>query len=176
MDDMDRRHPENREHPDADLIAYLKDELAPVSRETVSRHLDGCAACRDTLAAFRKLLDGVAATAAPPVHWARYRAELRLRLEAEGGQRRWAWWRRPLPMAVSVGLAAAVVALVILAPSAWRDDRRARTTDGLNGFEEVVFGTRLDLLRQYPIVERLDLLEDLDVIRQLDRLAGRREG
>lgn len=79
-------------------------------------------------------------------------------------------------MAVSAGLAAAVVALVILVPSAWREDRRARTAEGLSGFEDVVLGTRLDLLRQYPIVERLDLLEDLDVIRQLDGLAERREG
>ena len=167
---MDSRHPET------ELIAYLKDELEHGSRETVARHLDGCAACRDTLAAFRTLLAGVAATAAPPVQWARYRAELRVRLEAETESRRWAWWRRPLPMAVSAGLAAAVVALVILVPSAWREDRRARTAEGLSGFEDVVLGTRLDLLRQYPIVERLELLEDLDVIRQLDGLAERREG
>ena len=166
---MDSRHPET------ELIAYLKDELEHASRETVARHLDGCAACRNTLAAFRKLLDGVAATAAPPVQWARYRAELRLRLETDGGSRRRAWLSRPLPVAVSAGLAAAVVALVILAPSAWRDERRARTAEGLNGFEEVVLGTRLDLLRQYPIVERLELLEDLDVIRQLDGLAERRD-
>ena len=168
---MDSRHPET------ELIAYLKDELAPRSRETVARHLDGSAACRDTLAAFRTLLDGVAATAAPPVQWARYRAELRQRLtKSPPDARRWAWWRRPWPMAVSAGLAAAVVALVILAPSAWREDRRARTAEGLSGFEDVVLGTRLDLLRQYPIVERLELLEDLDVIRQLDGLAERREG
>ena len=169
---MDRRHPET------ELIAYLKDELEHASRATVARHLDGCAACRDTLAAFRTLLDGVAATAAPPLQWARYRAELRLRLDAptEPWRRRWAWWRRPWPVATSAGLAAAVVALVILAPSAWREERRARTAEILNGFEEVVLGTRLDLLRQYPIVERLELLEDLDVIRQLDGLAERREG
>ena len=60
--------------------------------------------------------------------------------------------------------------------SAWRDERRPRGVDGLNGFEEAVLGTRLDMLRQYPVVERLDLLEDLDVIRQLDGLEGRREG
>ena len=168
---MDSRHPET------ELIAYLKDELEHGSRETVARHLDGCAACRNTLAAFRTLLDGVAATAAPPVQWARYRAELRVRLEAEAGRSRgWAWWRQPLPMAMSAGLAAAVVALVILVPSAWREDRRARTAEGLSGFEDVVVGTRLDLLHQYPIVERLELLEDLDVIRQLDGLAERREG
>src|SRR5262245_55202608 len=170
MGDMDNRHPET------ELIAYLKDELPRPSREAVARHLEGCAECRGTLADFEKLLAGVAATAAPPVAWARYRAELRQRLEASAAPRRVAWWRRPLPVAVSAGLAAAVLAVVVIAPSMWRDDRRARQVDGLNGFEEVVLGTRLDLLRQYPVVERLDLLEDLDVIRQLDGLAESREG
>lgn len=167
---MDRRHPET------ELIAYLKDELPQPSREAVTRHLDGCAECRDTLVDFRTLLNGVAAAATPPVHWARYRAELRVRLEAASARSRWTWWRRPWPVAVSAGLAAAVVALVVLGPSAWRDERRARTAESLTGYEEVVLGTRLDMLRQYPIVERLDLLEDLDVIRQLDGLAERREG
>lgn len=167
---MDSRHPET------ELIAYLKDELPAPARETVARHLDGCAECRATVADFRTLLAGVAAVPAPTLAWQRYRAELRVRLESKAGQRGWSWWRRPFPVAVSAGLAAAVVAVVILAPSAWRDDRRARTVDGLSGFEEVVLGTRLDLLRQYPIVERLDLLEDLDVIRQLDGLEARREG
>ena len=35
MSDMDSRHPET------ELIAYLKDELAPSARETVARHLEG---------------------------------------------------------------------------------------------------------------------------------------
>src|SRR5262245_60241672 len=151
MDDMDSRHPET------ELIAYLKDELSPGSRETVGRHLDGCAECRDELAAFRKLLDGVAATAPPPVQWARYRAELRLRREAAQPSRRSAWWRRPLPVALSAGLAAATIALVILAPGVWRQERPVRTAEGLNGFEEAVLGTRLDMLRDYTIVEKLDL-------------------
>ncbi|HMH50844.1 MAG TPA: zf-HC2 domain-containing protein [Candidatus Acidoferrum sp.] len=167
MSDMDSRHPET------ELIAYLKDELPQRSRETVARHLDGCADCRSTLTDFRTLLAGVAATTAPSVAWQRYRAELRQRLESEAGRHRWSWWRRPFPVAVSAGLAAAVLALVVLAPSAWRDERRV--VDGLSGFEEAVLGTRLDMLRQYPVVERLDLLEDLDVIRQLDGLEARRE-
>ena len=170
MSDMDTRHPET------ELIAYLKDELPRPAREAVANHLETCAECGAALADFRTLLAGVAATPAPPVTWPRYRAELRLRLESEAGRRRWSWWRRPFPMAVSAGLAAAALALVVLAPSVWRDERRAWTVDGLSGFEEAVLGTRLDLLRQYPIVERLDLLEDLDVIRQLDGLEARREG
>jgi anti-sigma factor RsiW len=167
---MDRRHPET------ELIAYMKDELAPPAREAVSRHLGGCAECRQMLAGFRAVLEGVAAATPPPVHWARYRAELRVRLEAEAARQRRAWWQRPLPMAVSAGLVAAALAVVALLPSAWHGERRARSADSLSGFEEVVLGTRLDMLRQYPIVERLDLLEDLDVIRQLDGLTEHREG
>ena len=169
MSDMDSRHPET------ELIAYLKAELAPPARETVARHLEGCAECRATLADFRTLLHGVAATAAPPVAWARYRAELRQHLETAAGRPWSSWWRRPIPIAVSAGLAAAVLALVVLAPSVWRDERHGRV-NGLSGFEEAVLGTRLDMLRQYPVVERLDMLEDLDVIRQLDGLEARREG
>jgi hypothetical protein len=112
----------------------------------------------------------------PPPQWARYRAELRARLAAGEGRRRRAWWWHPLPLALSAGLAAAAIALALLAPSTWRDERLARAPEAFNGFEDVVLGTRLDLLRQYPVVERLDLLEDLDVIRQLDGLAERREG
>ena len=168
----------NGPHPGTELIAYLKDELSPASRAPIARHVDGCAECRETLAAYRGLLEGLgrAAETAPPVRWARYRAELQARLEASAERRRATWWRRPLPVAVSAGLAAALLVLAFVGPSAWREERRARTPEGLNGFEEVVLGTRLDLLRQYPVVERLDLLEDLDVIRQLDGLAGRREG
>ena len=165
-------------HPGPELIAYLRDELAPAARESVAHHLDDCGECRETLAAFRGLLDGLgrATATAPSVHWSRYRAELRARLEAGAQRRRRPWWRYPLPVAISAGVAAALVVLALVAPPGWRDERLARSVEGFNGFEEVIFGTRLDLLRQYSVVERLDLLEDLDVIRQLDGLAERREG
>jgi anti-sigma factor RsiW len=168
MDDMETRHPET------DLIAYLKNELAPAERDAVARHLETCTSCRETAAAFSELLDGLARLPAPPVPWPRYRAELRTRLEARAEVPR-AWWRHPLPVAVSAGVATALVAVALFAPSAWRDDRRPRVADNLNGFEEVMLGTRLDLLREYSVVEHLDLLENLDVIRQLDGLTGSRE-
>src|SRR5437762_8618471 len=149
MDDMDNRHPET------ELIAYLKNELPADARETVTRHLESCPSCGETSAAFRTLLDDLArdATAPPPMHWGRYRAELRARLDARAGHSRWTWWRRPLPVAVSAGLATALVVVALLAPSAWRQERRI--AENLNGFEEVVLGTRLDLLREYPVVEHL---------------------
>jgi anti-sigma factor RsiW len=171
MDDMDTRHPET------ELIAYLKNELPAASRDTVARHLESCASCRETSTAFRTLLEDLAhGRAAPAVHWPRYRAELRARLEARAARPPWMWWRYPLPVAVSAGLATALVVVALLAPSAWRDERRARPPENFNGFEDVVLGTRLDLLREYPVVEHLELLENLDVIRQLDGLTGSREG
>ena len=163
-------------HPERELIAYLKDELAPAARATIARHLDACGTCRQTADAFRKLLEGLADVPAPAVHWPSYRAELRTRLQARTERRPWAWWRHPLPVAVSAGLATALVVVALLAPSARQEERRVRPAENLNGFEEVVLGTRLDLLRQYPVVEHLDLLENLDVIRQLDGLTGSREG
>src|SRR5262245_3338368 len=141
MDDMTTTHPET------ELIAYLRNELPPAARETVARHLEGCASCRQTSAAFEALLGDLAHVAAPPaVHWRSYRAELRERLHARTVHLRWVWWRQPLPVAVSAGLATALVVVALLAPSAWREERRARPAEGLNGFEEVVLGTRLDLL------------------------------
>src|SRR3989442_11184811 len=55
---------------------------------------------------FRDILDELArAVPTPPdVHWGRYRAELREKLEARRVRRRAPWWR-PVPLALSAGLA-----------------------------------------------------------------------
>src|SRR2546428_11455497 len=55
---------------------------------------------------FRDILDELArAVPTPPdVHWGRYRAELREKLEARLVRRRARWWR-PVPLALSAGLA-----------------------------------------------------------------------
>src|SRR2546428_12158330 len=54
---------------------------------------------------FRDVLDELArAVQVPPdVHWGRYRAELREKLEARLVRRRARWWR-PVPLALSAGL------------------------------------------------------------------------
>ena len=52
----------------AELIAYLRNELASAARDTVAHHLEGCPSCRETSAAFRALLDdlGHGPAATPP--------------------------------------------------------------------------------------------------------------
>ena len=146
-------------HPETALVPYAKGELASDERAGVDAHLEGCEACRQALADVRSVLAPLASAPAPPEpHWGRYRAELHARLHA--GRSR--WWQRPLPIAVSAGLAAALL-LFTLRPTPV--DQRG---GDLASLDETTIGARLDMLEHYDVVQRLDLLEELDVIRHLD--------
>lgn len=152
-------------HPESELIAFLRNELGPAERERVQAHLAVCPDCRGAHDAFQRILTDLpgAVPAPPEPNWGRYRAELRARIEAQTGRR--PWWRHPVPLVASAAVAALLLAVV------WLGGEREAPRSDLTAMEEVILGDRLDLLRQYPLVERLDLLEDLDVIAQLDRLA-----
>ena len=149
------------DHLTTDLIAYVMDDLSPVERARVESHLAACAECRGQRDAFRTMLDGLRASTpvAPQIHWGRWRADLRARLEARTARNR--WWRRPVPAALAVGMAAALVAVIWLG-----DDGASRRAD-LAAVEELVLTDRL---------ETLDLLEDLEVIRNLDGLSPSVDG
>src|SRR5438445_6908657 len=120
---------------------------------------------------FRDVLDELArAVQVPPdVHWGRYRAELREKLEARRVRRRARWWR-PVPLALSAGLAGLLLFFAI------QSGRQNGTGMDFATVEEAAIGGRLGLLEQYQVVERLDLLEEFDVIRDLDRIAGEQTG
>lgn len=149
------------DHLTTDLIAYVMNDLSPTERARVESHLAACAECRGQREVFRTLLDGLrASTPAPPeVHWGRWRTDLRARLEARTARSH--WWRRPVPAALAVGMAAALVAVV------WLGDDGASRRAELAAVEEMVLSDRL---------ETLDLLEDLEVIRNLDRLTPSVDG
>jgi anti-sigma factor RsiW len=147
-------------HPESSLVPYLRNELAPEERRHVAAHLDDCLVCRGALADARAVLERLASAPAPPApHWGRYRAELRSRL-ARG--RPSPWRMRPASIAVSAGLAAALLLLTVRpAPVPPRAN--------VDPVEETIIGARLPLIENYDFVERLDLLENLDIIRDLDR-------
>jgi anti-sigma factor RsiW len=160
-----------REHPESDLVPYLRGDLAPAECLRVARHLEECPGCRGDVAVLRELLAELRAALPepPPVHWARWQAELREKLAARRGPR--AWWARPVPLALSASLAGAVLVVAVLAGlPGGRGRGEAPTVD------ELLLAGRLDMVRQLAVVERLDLLEDFEVIRQLDALGDARKG
>jgi hypothetical protein len=154
-------------HPETALVPFVQNDLAAGEHARVAAHVDACEACRRTVADIHAVLTELAAEAptAPEPHWGRYRAELRARIAARGRGPR--WWQRPMPIAVSTGLAAALL-LFTLRPAPVEQ----RPTD-FTPLDETTIGARLDMLEHYDLVQRLDLLEELDVIRQLDRLPVR---
>ena len=128
---------------------------------TPERHDDLTAAERELLAR------AVAGSAAPPEpRWGEYGAELRARLEARRsiGTRLRRWWARPAPIALTLGLATALL-LFTLRPVERRPD--------FASLDETMLGARLELLENYHVVERLELLENFEVIRRLDDVASR---
>jgi len=155
-------------HPDTDLVPYLRGELAPAERERVARHLEECPDCRQDTEQLRDLLDQVARSIGQPpdVNWARYRAELREKLDARRARR--VWWWSPVPVALSAGVAGVLLLVAVWTGFPMRTGGEPFTP------EEASLGSELGLLQEYQVVEQLDLLEDLDVIGNLDGLAAGR--
>jgi hypothetical protein len=71
---------------------------------------------------------------------------------------------------LSAALAAAVLIVVLLG------NEQQTSRPELAAMEEVAIGGRLELVREYPVLERLDLLENLELIDDLDRLVARSDG
>jgi anti-sigma factor RsiW len=153
-------------HDETLLVPYLKGELSADERRSLEEHLAGCADCRATADDYRTVLGALAegAPAPPRVDWGRYQAELRARRDRRSSRR---WW--PVSVALSGALAGVLVFLAV------HDVTRPTRTTELGAIEETVIGGKLDLLRQYSLVERLELLEDLEVIRHLDGLESVRD-
>ena len=104
----------NRHEPFEELIsASLRGDLTADERLRLDAHLDTCAECRSTLAAFadqRRIVAGLRHVAAPADLDARVRAGI------EGGSTvGLPWWRRPTTIFASVGGGLAVVAGALLA-------------------------------------------------------------
>lgn len=148
-------------HPETALVPYVKGELAPAERARVATHLEACDRCRVALADVRAVLGALSPLPAPPEpHWGHYRAELRARLPGRARPER--WWQRPMPIALTAGLAAALL-LFTLRPAPVE-----KPATSLTPLEETTLGARLDMLEHYDVVSRLDMLDAMDEIRQLD--------
>ena len=104
----------NRHEPFEELISgSLTGDLTDAERERLDAHLDTCAACRATLAAFadqRRIVSGLRHIAPPRDLGARVRAGVE-----RGARGVVPWWRRPALMFGGVGGGLAAIAGVLLA-------------------------------------------------------------
>ena len=112
----------NRHESFEELIsASLSDDLSDAERQRLDAHLAGCAACRDTLAAFtdqRRIIAGLRHVAPPRDLDARVRTGIET-----GRLAGLPWWRRPAVIFAGVGgglaaVAGALLAIVIINGSA----------------------------------------------------------
>src|SRR5262249_21855341 len=135
-------------HPDDDLVPYLRGELPPAERERVARHLEECPDCKEDTEVLRDLLGNVAhAIGQPPaVNWARYRAELREKLDAR--RARTVWWRRPMPLTLSASLAG-----ILLLVAVWGSREISQNGEPI-GPAAAGLGQGLGLLQGRPPVAR----------------------
>ena len=159
-------------HPETELNAFVQGELNGPEYDRVAQHLAACADCRAVRDDFQRILETLGRTvpAPPAVAWARYRAELQAKRRARATRSGHAWWRWPVPLALATGLAAVLVFLALEGGIRTFEHRTA------SGFDEATIGRRLELLRDYRVVERLDLLEDWDILRSVEVPNGQREG
>ena len=120
-------------HPETDLVPYLRGELPPAERERVARHLEECPDCKQDTELLRDLIGNLAHFVGQPpeVNWARYRAELREKLEAR--RARIAWWRQPTPLALSASIAGVLLFLAV-----WGGRELTKTPDTIGPLHRTI--------------------------------------
>jgi anti-sigma factor RsiW len=169
-------------HPETELIPYLRGELNADERARVGTHLEGCAQCRESVNASSAILSNLARAVdeVPEPDWAEYRAELKRKLRAKQAgsasvRGRWRWRREDLRLPVfgwpSMAIGAAAVAVLAIAIVMHRGagSSQAPGVDQLE-LQQELSSADVGLLANYHVVEHLDLLENYDVIEHLDEL------
>jgi anti-sigma factor RsiW len=159
-------------HPETELIAFVRGELVGPDQDRVMRHLEACPACRTTRDEIRGALEALRGSVPgpPAVHWGRYGAEVNRKLDARlarSATRR--WWSWPVPLVLSASLASVLLFLAV------HGSLRPADRADVMAVEEEAIAPKLELLRNYRVVERLDLLEDFEILKNLDGSASRRE-
>jgi anti-sigma factor RsiW len=161
-------------HPQQNLIAYLRGELMADERALITAHLIDCSRCQAEAAALSAGMKMIAQAVEtlPAPDWREYRAELRRKLIAR--QERASLWRRVRLVYGSLATAGCA-AVILLSLTLLGHGRRQATPvspmmDQL-AMADVMSRTDVELLRDYPVVERLDMLENYDVIEHLDEVS-----
>lgn len=167
------------DHPDLDLVPYIRGELSADERARVERHLEDCARCRETAASSSAILAQVsrALDEVRAPDWNAYRAELHRKLADRDGRGRVdkkRWWPSQLRLPVirwpAMALAGAAVALLAIAIVMHRGPGTEAPGVEELAMEQEMSGADVGLLANYRVVEHLDLLENYELIEHLDEL------
>ncbi|MGC2303004.1 anti-sigma factor family protein [Candidatus Binatus sp.] len=169
-------------HPDTEIVPYLRGELSADEQARVGAHLEGCAQCRDSADASAAILSNIARVVddVREPDWAQYRGELKRKLRARQAgsatvRGRWRWRREDLRLPVfgwpsmAVGTAAVAVLAIAIVMHRGPGSSQAPGVDQLE-LQQELSSADVDLLANYHVVEHLDLLENYDVIEHLDEL------
>ncbi|MGC2495012.1 anti-sigma factor family protein, partial [Candidatus Binatus sp.] len=72
------------DHPDTEIVPYLRGELSADERARVGAHLEGCAQCRESADASAAMLENLARVVddVREPDWAEYRGQLKRKLHA----------------------------------------------------------------------------------------------
>ncbi|MFZ2063020.1 MAG: zf-HC2 domain-containing protein [Candidatus Binatus sp.] len=170
------------DHPDTEIVPYLRGELSADERARVGAHLEGCAQCRESADASAAMLENLARVVddVREPDWAEYRGQLKRKLHASQAgsatvRGRWRWRREDLRLPVfgwpSMAVGAAALAVLAIAIVMHRGAGSSHEP-GVNQLElqQELSSADVDLLANYHVVEHLDLLENYDVIEHLDEL------
>ena len=169
-------------HPETEIVSYLRGELSADERARVRAHLERCAQCRESAEASSAMLSNLARLVddVREPDWVAYRGDLKRKLRARQASSaslrgRWRWGREDLRLPVfgwpSMAMGAAAVAVLAIAIVMHRGagSSQAPGVDQLE-LQQELSSADVDLLANYHVVEHLDLLENYDVIEHLDEL------
>lgn len=135
-----------------DLVSCYYGDLDPPARARLEAHLEGCAACRESLAGIRRLLDGIPREEleVAPGDLGRFAARVAERATARRSRRVPVWGGALAAAAVLAGI------LLLRWPGAAPEIRPAPTA------------SEIGILSELELLQDLDLLENLEWLQELE--------
>ncbi len=147
------------------LVNYYYQELDGPERLDIARHLETCAACRQTYVQIKKALAIVAKEQLEKdkssAFWQDFQYKVYQKLEAEKTARSW-WQDLLVPRKLIPALAGTIVLLLIIVTSARLVQHRPEMTSS-----DLQLAQELELIENYDLIQDLEILENLPEVEQL---------
>ncbi len=148
-----------------DMVNYYYQELDNAARSEITRHLETCAACRQTYVQIKNALALVAREQLEKdkssAFWQDFQYKVYHKLEAEKTAGFW-WQGLLMPRRLVPALAGAVILLLIIVTSARLVKHGPEMTSS-----DLQIAQELELIENYELIQDLEILENLPEAEQL---------